>query len=96
MRSYLATKQFRRNNDEEKEEKQSFKQSLERLEEIAQKLEDENLDLEEAVRLYEEGVQLNAFCLNKLQEAELKITQLKNSLSVTKTEPKNIQDESEE
>ncbi len=79
-----------------KEEKQSFKQSLERLEEIAQKLEDENLDLEEAVRLYEEGVQLNAFCLNKLQEAELKITQLKNSLSVTKTEPKNIQDESEE
>lgn len=79
-----------------KEEKQSFKQSLERLEEIAQKLEDENLDLEEAVRLYEEGVQLNAFCLNKLQEAELKITQLKNSLSVAKTEPKNIQDESEE
>jgi exodeoxyribonuclease VII small subunit len=79
-----------------KEEKQSFKQSLERLEEIAQKLEDENLDLEEAVRLYEEGVQLNAFCLTKLQEAELKITQLKNSLSVTKTEPKNFQDESEE
>ncbi len=79
-----------------KDEKQTFKQSLERLEEIAQKLEDENLDLEEAVRLYEEGVQLNAFCLNKLQEAELKITQLKNSLSVTKIEPKNIQDESEE
>jgi exodeoxyribonuclease VII small subunit len=79
-----------------KDEKQTFKQSLERLEEIAQKLEDENLDLEEAVLLYEEGVQLNAFCLRKLQEAELKITQLKNSLAVQKTEVKNIQDESEE
>jgi exodeoxyribonuclease VII small subunit len=79
-----------------KEEKQSFKQSLERLEEIAQKLEDENLDLEEAVRLYEEGVQLNAFCLRKLQEAELKITQLKNSLAIQKTEPQTKTDENEE
>ena len=79
-----------------KDEKQSFKQSLERLEEIAQKLEDENLDLEEAVRLYEEGVQLNAYCLRKLQEAELKITQLKNSLAVQKTEPQTKTDENKE
>jgi len=79
-----------------KEEKQSFKESLERLEEIAQKLEDENLDLEVAIQLYEEGVQLNALCLKKLQEAELKITQLKNSLPVQKSDAQLNQDANEE
>ena len=76
-----------------KEEKQTFKHNLERLEEIAEQLEDESLDLEDAIKLYEEGIALNALCLKTLQEAELKITQLKNSLPVQNADMNSIEND---
>jgi len=67
-----------------KEEKESFKTKLERLEIISDKLEDEDLGLEDAIKLYEEGISLTDECLRSLREAELKITQLKNSLPINR------------
>src|SRR2546422_71679 len=44
----------------------SLDKALERLEAIADKLEDPALDLDEAVRIYEEGLRLYAECAKRL------------------------------
>ena len=46
-----------------------FKEKLERIEEITSLLEDQDLDLEQAKKLYEEGMKLSQECLLSLQEA---------------------------
>lgn len=56
-----------------------FKIKLERIEQISSLLEDPDLDLEQAIKLYEEGMKLSQECLSSLKQAELKITELKNS-----------------
>ena len=70
---------------------QTFTQALKRLEQIVEKLEDPNLELEEALSLLEEGVQLHKFCQAKLTQANTKITQILNGDSKNK-----IDQESEE
>lgn len=51
--------------------------AMRRLDEVTQALDRENADLEEALRLYEEGVRLVAICNKKLEDAERKIQMLK-------------------
>jgi len=63
-----------------KKNKSNFEQDLSRLEEISRKLEEDNLDLEEALSLFDEGVKLSKSCLKTLREADLKITELKGDL----------------
>jgi len=53
--------------------KLSFEQSLNELEDIARKLEDGSIGLEESIAEFEKGVKLAKFCHNKLEEAERKI-----------------------
>jgi len=60
--------------------KSNFEQDLSRLEEISQILEEDNVDLEKAISLFEEGVKLSKTCLKTLKDAELKITELKGEL----------------
>lgn len=59
---------------------ENFEASLKRLEEIARLLDREDLGLESAIELYEEGIVLSKICFTRLKEAELKITTLKKSL----------------
>lgn len=59
----------------------AFKVKLERIEQISELLEDQDLDLEQAIKLYEEGMILSQECLKSLQAAEVKITELKNSFN---------------
>lgn len=59
----------------------TIEEALKRLEAIAEKLEDPDLDLDEAVRLYEEGLRLYERCAKKLDAAELRITQLADALA---------------
>jgi len=54
----------------------NFTQALTRLEEIVEKLESPNLDLEEGLKLLEEGVRLHKLCKNKLTAANAKITDI--------------------
>lgn len=63
-----------------KASKNNFESSLARLEEISGLLESDDLGLEEAIRLYEEGIKLSRECLTLLKNAELKITELKSNL----------------
>jgi exodeoxyribonuclease VII small subunit len=55
--------------------------ALERLEAIADTLEDPGLDLDEAVRLYEEGLRLYAECTKRLDAADQRITKLADALA---------------
>jgi exodeoxyribonuclease VII small subunit len=59
---------------------ESFESSLQRLEEISELLENDEVGLDESVKLYEEGILLSKVCYTKLKDAELKITQLKSQL----------------
>ena len=54
-----------------------FEMSVKRLEEITSALEKENVSLEEALKLYEEGVRLVRVCNEKLEDAERRIRILK-------------------
>lgn len=63
-----------------KKTKTNFEQDLSRLEEISRILEEDNVELEDAISLFEEGVKLSKSCMKTLKEAELKITQLKSEL----------------
>lgn len=56
-----------------KKERPSFEEALARLEEIVEKLESENISLEESVSLYEEGIKLSKKCSQTLEDAELRI-----------------------
>lgn len=53
--------------------KPDFENSLARLEEIVGKLENANLSLDEAMKLFEEGVQLSRECQKYLEQAEGKV-----------------------
>ncbi len=55
---------------------ESFAQQLERLEEIVRRLEAENLDLDEALRLFEEGVERLRAARERLTAAEAKVKQV--------------------
>ncbi len=50
--------------------KPDFERSLARLEEVVRKLESPQLSLDEAMKLFEEGVALSRECQKQLEEAE--------------------------
>ncbi len=50
-----------------------FEDALKRLEEVLEALEHGNLNLEEALQAFEEGVNLVRFCHGKLDEVERKV-----------------------
>ena len=62
--------------DVEKINSLSFEDSYSRLEEVIQRLESGELDLEQTVALYEEGMQLAEHCGRQLDDAELRVTRL--------------------
>ncbi|MBE6549774.1 MAG: exodeoxyribonuclease VII small subunit [Ruminococcaceae bacterium] len=57
----------------------NFEVSIKRLDEISASLERENVSLEDALTLYEEGVKLVRICNEQLESAERKIKLLKMS-----------------
>ena len=52
---------------------EKFEKALNRLEGIVSKLEGGDLDLEDSLKLFEEGIRLSRFCSQKLDEAERKV-----------------------
>jgi exodeoxyribonuclease VII small subunit len=57
----------------EPQKKPDFERSLARLEEVVRKLESPQLSLDEAMKLFEEGVALSRECQKQLEEAEGKV-----------------------
>ena len=54
----------------------NYESSLNKLELIVTKLEDENISLEDSVKSFEEGINLVKSCQEELKSAELKIQKL--------------------
>jgi exodeoxyribonuclease VII small subunit len=63
-----------------KTEKNSLEHYLQRLQEIAESLEQGEVPLDDAVDLYEEGIKLSKECAEKLKAAELKIKKLSKGI----------------
>jgi len=55
----------------------SFAEQLERIEEIVRRLETEELDLDEALRLFEDGVERLRVARERLTAAEVKVKQIR-------------------
>jgi exodeoxyribonuclease VII small subunit len=55
-----------------------FESAIERLEDIVEKLESGEIELEQALVLFEEGMELSKICSQKLDEAKKKIQILKD------------------
>lgn len=69
-----------------KKEDTNFEELMEKLEEITNKLEKEQLSLDESVKLFEEGMQISKQCNSKLEDAEKRITILINQNDEIKEE----------
>lgn len=54
----------------------SFERALKQLEEIVQKLEKGQVDLEDSIAIYERGTALKAHCEAKLKSAEARIEKI--------------------
>jgi len=63
-------------NTHESIESLSFEQSYERLEQVIASLEAGDLDLDQSIALYEEGIRLAQHCGQKLDDAQIRVTQL--------------------
>jgi exodeoxyribonuclease VII small subunit len=50
-----------------------FEKAFQQLEKIVQRLEGEELSLDDSLKLFEEGIGLSRFCHQKLEEVEKKI-----------------------
>jgi len=63
-----------------KKKENVFEDSINRLQQISELLEKEGIELEESIKLYEEGIELVKVCNKTLKDAELKVTELKKQL----------------
>ena len=61
---------------DKKKKDDRFEDQLARLEEIVDRLEDESVGLEEALGLFENGMDLARHCRARLEEVEQRVTQL--------------------
>lgn len=75
----------------------TFEAALERLESIVEKLESEELGLEDSLAVFEEGIALSRLCSQKLTEVERRIEiVLKDAGPELKTEPFLSEDDDSE
>jgi exodeoxyribonuclease VII small subunit len=63
-----------------KETKQTFEHSIKRLEEIVEELEQGSVPLDDALKMYEEGIELSKSCIEKLKDAEVRLQKLSKDM----------------
>ena len=68
-----------------------FEQALERLEELVARMEGGELDLEESLADFEEGVQLVRQCSERLRAAELRVQVLEEGRDGTQERPVDLE-----
>ncbi len=76
--------------------REPFEQIYGKLEDRVNKLEQGGLSLEDSIALYEEGMTLARACQQRLDEAELKITKLRESFAVLPQSNGQVADEAVE
>ena len=79
--------------------KMTYEEAVSRIEEIVSKLENEQVPLDESIKLYKEGMELSLFCSEKLDTAQKEVEELKKDAGGFYTEPfedTEITDETED
>ncbi len=64
----------------QKKTEKSFEEAFARLEKILERLESDDVSLDETLKLYEEGLTLTKLCYDKLANAELRIKEINKTL----------------
>jgi exodeoxyribonuclease VII small subunit len=59
----------------------TFEQAFQQLQQTVERLEDGALPLEEALALFEQGMQLVALCANHLDQAALRVLEIETALT---------------
>lgn len=57
-------------------EKMTYEEAVSRLEEIIHLLENDNIDLEKSISLFQEGVELSHYCDEKLKNIQKRVAQI--------------------
>ena len=71
----------------------NFEKSLDRIKEIIEKLESNDLSLEESINLYQEGITLTTQCYNKLNEVEKQSIQILEESDISRLKGENINEQ---
>lgn len=71
----------------------AFEQAFQKLEEAVQALEKGGLTLDQAIALYEEGMRMARSCGERLDSAELRITELQNVFLNQSQPPAEVDDD---
>ena len=70
----------------------SFEEAITQLENVVMELEEGELSLEDALSMFEEGIELSRFCTQKLTQAEEKVERLlKTAQGEFKTKPLDVE-----
>ena len=59
---------------------QTFESAMSRLEEISDVLSQNQVGLDESLKLYEEGIKLLKFCSDKLEKADITIKRIEEEI----------------
>ncbi|MCM8806069.1 MAG: exodeoxyribonuclease VII small subunit [Candidatus Omnitrophica bacterium] len=68
-------------------DKEKLKTALQKLEKIVEELGKKDIDVEQGLEKFREGVELIKFCRSQLQKAENEFIQLKQELEQEQIEP---------
>lgn len=66
--------------------KLTFEQALNKLEEVVKKLEDKEINLDEAIKLYNEGLELSKLCYQELKQSEKLIVEKMEEVNASNEE----------
>lgn len=64
-----------------------YEEAIAKLEEITQKLSNDNVSLDDAVKLFEESTKLSKICFDTIKEVEGKVSVIKKELDGIKEKP---------
>ncbi len=64
----------------------TLEQALKRLEKITEEMQQESITMDKSLKLFAEGSELVTFCNSKIEDAQLKITNLTESEEVSSDE----------
>ncbi len=68
--------------------KPTFEEALTKLEEVVKRLENKDVSLDDAVKLYNEGLELSKVCYELLKESEKLVVETMAEASIKKEEQK--------
>lgn len=64
----------------------TLEEAIVKLEEITEKMQSDEIPVDEALKLFENGTKLVSFCKEKLDKAQLKITELSEEMNEDENE----------